>query len=127
MNWRVNIQEDIKRYQNTLSYASIKADCSVGLSIYVLLSDMNFNIKLGTVKYSNKILVSDRGFSLGKNDMVNTTVPEKTSPIILKHSLKTSIINALSKHTSAITHEEENIALVIVLTSAFVIWYPFRQ
>ena len=30
VNRRVNIQEDIKRYQDTLSYASSKADYSVG-------------------------------------------------------------------------------------------------
>ena len=33
VNRRVNIQEDIKRYQDTLSYASSKADYSGGESI----------------------------------------------------------------------------------------------
>ena len=33
VNRRVNIQEDIKRYQDTLSYASSKVDYSVGESI----------------------------------------------------------------------------------------------
>ena len=32
---------------------------------------MNLNIKTGTVGYNNRILVSDRKFSLGKNDKVN--------------------------------------------------------
>ena len=35
VNRRVNIQEDIKRYQDTLSYASGKVDYSVGESIYM--------------------------------------------------------------------------------------------
>ena len=40
VNRRVNIQEDIKRYQDTLSYASSKVDYSVGESIYMIPSDM---------------------------------------------------------------------------------------
>ena len=72
VNCRVNIREDIKRYEDTLSYASSKVDYySVGENIYMLSSDMNLNIKTGTVRYNNKILVSDGKFSLGKNDKVN--------------------------------------------------------
>ena len=66
MNRRVDISEDIKRYQDTLSYASSKVDYSVGESIYMIPSDMNLKIKTGTVGYNNKILVSDGNFSLGK-------------------------------------------------------------
>ena len=67
MNRRVNIQEDIKRYQDTLSYTSSKVDYSVGENIYMLPSDMNLKIKLGTVGYNNKSLVFDGKFSLGKS------------------------------------------------------------
>ena len=42
----MDIREDIKRYQETLSYASSKVDYCVGDSIYVLPSDMNLNIGL---------------------------------------------------------------------------------
>ena len=66
VNRRVNIQEDIKHYQDTLSYASSKVDYSVGESIYTIPSDMNLKIRSGTVGYNNKILVSDGNFSLGK-------------------------------------------------------------
>ena len=65
-NRRVDIWEDIKRYQDTLSYASGKVDYSMGENIYMLPSNMNLEIRLGTVMYSNKILVSDEKFSLGK-------------------------------------------------------------
>ena len=41
VNQRVDIREDIKRYQDTLSYASSKVDYSIGESIYMLPSDMN--------------------------------------------------------------------------------------
>ena len=71
VNHRVNIQEDIKRYQDTLSYTSSKVDYSMGENIYMLPSDMNLKIRSGTVGYNNKILVSDERFSLGKNDKVN--------------------------------------------------------
>ena len=62
MNRRVNIQEDIKRYQDTLKYAFSKVDYSIGESIYMIPSDMNLKIRLGTVGYNNKILVSNEKF-----------------------------------------------------------------
>ena len=70
VNCRVNIQEDIKSYQDTLSYASSKVDYSVGENIYMLPSDMHLNIRSGTVGYNNKTLVSDEKFSLGKMIML---------------------------------------------------------
>ena len=39
---------------------------------------MNLKIRSGTVRYNNKILVSDGNFSLGKNDEVNLTVPPQS-------------------------------------------------
>ena len=71
VNRRVDIREDIKRYQDTLSYTASKVDYSMGQHIYMLPSDMNLKIKTGFVRYNNKILVSDGNFSLGKNDEVN--------------------------------------------------------
>ena len=71
VNRRVDIREDIKRYQDILSYASSKVDYSVGENIYMLPSDVNLKIMSGTVGYNNKILISDEKFSLGKNDEVN--------------------------------------------------------
>ena len=50
VNRRVDTREDIKHYQDTLSYASSKVDYSVGQNIlYMLPSDMNLKIKTGTV------------------------------------------------------------------------------
>ena len=71
INRRVNIQEVIKHYQDTLSYAFSKVDYRVGGNIYMLPSDMNLKIRSGTVGYNNKILVSDEKFILGKNDKVH--------------------------------------------------------
>ena len=51
----------------------------MGQNIYMLPSDMNLKIRLGTVGYNNKILVSDEKFSLGKNEKVNSLVLEPAS------------------------------------------------
>ena len=72
VNRRVDIQQDIKRYQDTFSYASSKVDYSVGENLFMLPSDMKLKIKTGTVRYNNKILFSDGKFILGKNEKVNS-------------------------------------------------------
>ena len=92
VNRRVNIQEDIKRYQDALSYASSKVDYSVGESSYMLPSNLKLKIKTGTVGYNNKILVSNGNFILGKNEKVNSL--EATS--------------ALQAETTAITNRKTN-------------------
>ena len=43
VNFRVDIQDDIKCYQDTLSYASSKVDYSIEENIYMLPSDMSLN------------------------------------------------------------------------------------
>ena len=50
VNLRVDIREDIKHSQNTLSYTSSKVDYSVGQNIYTLPSDMNLKIRSGTCR-----------------------------------------------------------------------------
>ena len=59
----------------------------MGENIYMLPSDMNLKFQTGTVRYNNKILVSDGKFSLGKNDKVNSLVlghmgPASGEPVI---------------------------------------------
>ena len=66
VNCRVDIREDVKRYQETLSYASSKVDYSVGENLFMLPSNMQLRIRSGTVGYNNKILVSDEKFNLGE-------------------------------------------------------------
>ena len=76
VNRRVNLQEDIKRYQDTLNYASSKVDYSVGEGLYMLPSDMNLRIKRGVAGYNNEILIST-GLVLGKNGGVNKPTSEE--------------------------------------------------
>ena len=66
VNHKVDIREDIKRYQDTLSYTSSKVDYSIGQNIYMLPSNKELKIKTGTVGYNDKIVMSDGNFSLGK-------------------------------------------------------------
>ena len=71
MNHRVDIWEDIKHYQDTLSYALSKVDHSMRKDVYMLPRNMDFYVRSGTAGYNNEILVSDSGFySLGRNDTV---------------------------------------------------------
>ena len=134
VNRRVDIQEDIKRYQDNLSYASSKVDYSVGENIYMLPSNMNLKIKTKTVGY-NKILVPDGKFSLGKNDKVNAKGASSTNA--LEASTKDSKATKIKSHKDSkvvtqtttthkdsndiaqkptITHEEEKIASILCLT-----------
>ena len=146
VNRRVDIREDVKRYQDTLSYVSSKVDYSVGEHLYMLPSDMTLKIRPGTVGYNNKILVSDGKLSLGKNDEVNLMVPaiesHKTNslgtPAIKNHktnSLEPTTITtsqglthtpAISQEPKTIIHNEEKIALVLALAGGFAIWNIFR-
>ena len=137
VNRRVDIREDIKHYQDTLSYASSKVDYSMGENIYMLPSDMNLKIKTGTVGYNNKILVSDGNFSLGKNDEVNSVETpaiksHKDSNVVKQTAVthrdleKTAVTHRDLERKPTITHEEEKIALIPSLTGIFITWYLFQ-
>ena len=137
VNRRVDIHEDVKRYQETLSYASSKVDYSVGENLFMLPSNMQLRIRSGTFRYNNKILVSDKKFNLGKNDEVNSL----KTPAIETNSLETPAIESHLNtargltHTPTIsqknqkpkiTHSNEKIALVLALAGGFAIWNTFR-
>ena len=125
----MDIREDIKHYQDTLSYASSKVDYSVGENTYMLPSNMNLKIRSRTVRYNNKILVSNEKFSLGKNVEVNV-------PAMKSHAQTATSSNDVLTHAPAISHKpqttthighnDEKIALVLFLASGFTIWNMFR-
>ena len=70
VNRRVNIPEDIRRFQKTLQYARSKVDYAIGEFVYMLPSDMN--LRIGNVRnYNNKILISSPSFKIGTNVKVN--------------------------------------------------------
>ena len=128
MNRKVDIQEDVKRYQETLSYALSKVDYSVGENLFMLPSNMELRIRSGTVGYNNKILISDGKFNLGKNDEVNSL----KAPDIETNSLETPAIKSHSNitqgltHTPTISHEDEKTALILFIVGGFTVWFLFR-
>ena len=144
VNRKVDVRKDIKCYQDTLSYTLSKVDYSVGEHLCMLLSDMTLKIRLGTVRYNKKILVSDGKFSLGKNDEVNETPKisyqstpwsgAPVGPITHHHELekKPNIAQAqkptITHHELAKepTHEDEKIVLALALAGGFAIWNVFQ-
>ena len=78
INRRVDIPEDIRRFQKTLQYARGKVDYVIGELMYMLLSDMN--LRIGKVKnYNNKILISSPSFKIETNLKINL-YEEKDKP-----------------------------------------------
>ena len=103
---------------------------------------MTLKIRVGTVGYNNKILVSDEKFILGKHEKVNSLETpamknHKTNsletPTIKNHKtnfLETpamkSTQTAVNSEKTIISHEDEIVALVLSLTRIFTIWFIFR-
>ena len=125
VNRRVDIRDDVKRYQDTLSYTSSKVDYSVGENIYMLPSNMNLKIKTGTIGYNNKIVVSDGKFNLGKNDKVNAGSAKPEEETTKKMTTIHKDSNVI-RQKQIITHEEERAALILFHTGGFTIWFMFR-
>ena len=97
----------------------------------MLPSNMKLKIKTGTVRYNNKIFVSNGNFSLGKNDEVNSL----ETPAIKNHktnSLETPAIESHSNtaqgltHAPTISHEDEKTALILFIAGSFTVWFLFR-
>ena len=70
INEDYSIGIDIERYQGVLERALSKVDISVGIGIYMLVS--NLNLSIGKTKgYNNKILVSNTDMKIGSNRDIN--------------------------------------------------------
>ena len=105
VNRKDDVREDIKRYQDTLNYASSKVDYSVGEKLYMLPSNMNLKIR---------ILISE-GFSLGKDVEVNAGLVKPEEKTMKKDSIHKEITK------TPVIHEEEKIALILFVTGGFTI------
>ena len=153
VNRRVNIPEDIRRFQKTLQYARSKVDYVIGEFIYMLPSNMN--LQIGKVKvYNNKILISSPSFKIGSNLKINLDVKSKQVEMVktepdVKPKVKTKPNiepnkehkqdvkpNIKFKHdvkmirtkpdTNKITYEEEKVALILGTTAVFTVWWMFK-
>ena len=88
----------------------------------MLPSNMNLNIRSGTVGYNNKLLVSDGKFNLGKNEKVNSLeAPAMRSHKVLAQTTTTH----KNQEPQTVTHNKEKIALVLFLAVGFAIWNMF--
>ena len=154
VNRRVDIPEDIQRFQKTLQYARSKVDYVIGEYIYMLPSDMN--LWTGKVKnYNNKILISSPSFNIGTNLEVNLnegkgrpdvkskeaemvkTEPAakpkgkeivKTKPDIEFKKEDKQDVKMMKTEPSMdkITYEEEKVALVLGITAVLTVWWTFK-
>ena len=153
VNRRVNIPEDIQRFQKTLQYARSKVDYAIGEFIYLLLSDTN--LQIGKVKnYNNKILISSPSFKIGTNARINLDVKSKEVEMVktepdVKSKMKTKPnIEPNKEHkqdvkpnikfdresnqdvkepdTNKVTYEEEKAALILGTTAVFTVWWMFK-
>ena len=143
VNRRVNIPEDIRRFQKTLQYARSKVDYAIGEFVYMLPSDMN--LRIGKVRnYNNKILISSPSFKIGTNLKINLdgddTKVAKTDKLDVKHKpdikpnkgdkqdVKSNIKfdRELKHDTNKITYEEEKVALILGTTAVFTVWWMFK-
>ena len=149
VNRRVNIPEDIQRFQKTLQYARSKVDYAIGEFVYMLPSDMN--LRIGDVRnYNNKILISSPSFKIGTNVKVNLdnndTKVAKTDKLDVKPDIKQDVkpvikqdvkpnrpdikqnieISRSKPDTNKITYEEEKAALILGTTAVFTVLWMFK-
>ena len=154
INRRVDISEDIERFQKTLQYARSKVDYAVAEYVYLLPSDMN--LRIGNVRnYNNKILISSPSFKIGTNLKINldgekdkpdvkpkgegivktkpdvkqkkepNTKPNKEHKQDVKPNIKFEQ-DVKKPDTNEITYEEEKVALVLGTTAVFTVWWMFK-
>ena len=146
INRRVDISEDIQRFQKTLQYARSKVDYAVAEYVYLLPRDMN--LRIGKIRrYNNKILIASPSFKIGTNLKINLD-EEKDKPDVKsnkeqkqeiklntgfnkerKQDTKPNIEfkqDVKKPDTNEITYEEEKVALVLGITSIFTVWWMFK-
>ena len=153
VNRRVDIPEDIRRFQKTLQYARSKVDYMICEFIYMLPSNMN--LRIGNVKdCNNKILISSPSFKIVTNLTINLDVKSKevemvkTEPDVKPKVKAKPIIEPNEKHkqdvkpnmksnkelkhdvkkpdTNKITYEEEKVALILGTTAVFTVWWMLK-
>ena len=118
VNRKVDIQEDVKRYQETLSYESSKVDYSVGENIYMIPSNMSGTIIKFSYPMKSLIWGKMKRLTVHAIKSHNTNSIEPTT---ITHAPAIS-----QKNQEPITHNEEKIALVLALAGGFAIWNTFR-
>ena len=130
INEDYSIGIDIERYQGVLEHVLSKVDFSVGISIYMLPS--NLNLGIGKTKgYNNKILGSNTDMKIGSNRDINRdhkklTPPDVSNTVILaaRHDpVGTTILHNLKMFTEK--HNDEKLAITLLIVGTGLIAYHF--
>ena len=133
INKDYSIGIDNERYQGVLEHALSKVDFSVGIGIYMLLSNLNLNI--GKTKgYNNKILVSNTGMKIGSNRDINedhkkllVTPPDNTPKIVIPAAQHDPVGATRPHNLKMLTekHNDEKLTITILIVGAGFIAYHF--
>ena len=121
INGDYSVAIDLKKYQEMLENALSEVDCSVGMGIYMLPSNLNLNIEK-TKGCNNKILVSNTDMKIGSNRDINKE-HEKLPLDVSKETVITMTRYDLKMLTEK--HNNEKLALTLLTVRAGLIAYQF--
>ena len=126
-----SIAEDIARYQGVLQHEMSEVDFSVVGDVYMLPSNMNLNINK-TQHFINNILISESSHKLGLDNKVNViakqktvikTTPKQKTEIKTTPKQKTPKKLRLHEKISLQNHNDEKIALSLLMTGTVLLVY----
>ena len=123
-----SISNDIQRYQDVLEHALSNVDFSVGISVYMLPSNLNLNI--GSTKgYNSRVLISSAGMKIGPNIEIN----KLPGPRNVKHDASDK--QPVKKHAMAQDdnlrmlakkHNDEKLAITLLILEGGLIAYHLK-
>ena len=120
---------DIGKYQGVLEHALSKVDFSVGIGIYMLLSNLNLAIGKKEV-YNNKILGSNTGMKIGSNKDINGDHKKfpVLKPDVARHdSVRGRTPYNLNLRMLTEKHNDEKLAIKAMIVGGGIIAYHFYR
>ena len=132
-----SISNDIKRYQDMLEHVLSKVEISVGTRIYILPS--NLNLKIGSTKGYNKILISSTKMKIIEiNKNIETSKNKLPEPVRVAGNVahdapmkKTDNQSVMEDHlmdkSRMLTeqHNDEKLSITLLIVGAGLIAYQF--
>ena len=116
INEDYSIGIDIERYQGVLEHILSKVDFSVGISIYMLPS--NLNLGIGKTKgYNSKILGSNTDMKIGSNRDINRDHKNLTPPNVPKKIVIPAAQHEPPYNLKMLTekHNDEKLAITLLI------------
>ena len=111
---KVDLAEDIARYNKVLNKASSKVNFNVCEYVYMMPSDMNLQINSNIANYDSKILVSRKDIVVGVNHRTNIqTMAVAKKPQISPSPASSSCLHCFCTdradiHTNSVTISTNN-------------------